>query len=545
VPVTPAPSLLASPLPACPAAAVPDTTVSSTAPPPVPPADLAAWTQRDLGWEELVAEASRLGPDPALTALDDGQLEAGVCDLAGQLAALTCRWLGLVAEAVVRGLWADQGAATPAAWLSWRVGLAPSTAREHVRVALRLRELPRIRSAFADGRLSYSKVRALTRFAVPQLEELLLAWADAATASELDRIARGFRTGRRAEATGDEVIDRYRWDERISGDGTMTLTIALPVEEGMELRDRLERRLQVARSRGPAGDGAPAEADDGLSGAPAEADDGPSGAPAEADDEPPETLHRSSPADLVEELVALVLCADPASLADTSGLDRHTLVLQARAAELGAAGGPGGPAGQVAVRDDRGRIRTMHAATLRRLACEAGIVLAVVDDDGTPLDLGRRRRRLSAALRRAVHLRDRGRCSFPGCDETRHLHAHHVQHWSDGGPTDLRNLVLVCARHHRVVHDGAWRIEVRRDGHHRFTPPGRTPLPRCGATVGRAQGPGDRPGPLEAMAAPGPRPVDGLTPTHWAGPRTIDLDLVLAVLHQEFGRLAPDVVAAA
>jgi hypothetical protein len=523
-------------------------TSTSTLPAPAPstlpiPSDLAAWTQRDLGWEDLVAEAQRLGPDPTLEALDDDEVEAGVCDLAGQLAALTCRWLGLVAEVVVRGLWADQGATTPAAWLSWRVGLAPSTAREHVRVALRLRDLPGIRAAFADGRLSYSKVRALTRFAVPEIEELLLRWADAATASELDRIARGFRTGRRrAESSVDEVGDRYRWEERVSGDGTMAITIELPVEEGMELRDRLERRLQVARSRAAADGSAPAEADDG--------------APAEADDEPPEALHRSTPAELVEELLALVVTADPASLVDTSGLDRHTLVLQATAAELGETAGPDAtsagtatvaePQRRVAARDDRGRIHTMHAGTLRRLACEAGIVLAVSGDDGTPLDLGRRRRRLSAALRRAVHLRDRGRCTFPGCEATRHLHAHHVHHWGDGGPTDLGNLVLVCSRHHRVVHDGAWRIEVRADGRHRFTPPGRATLPACGSVSrpARSDHAAGR-GPLGTGADHGPRPRDGLTPAHWAGPRTLDLDLVLAVLHQEFGRLAPDLAAAA
>jgi len=141
--------------------------------------DRAAWSQRDLTWEELVEEARRLGPDPTFGDVTDHDLEHDVCAVAAEVAALTARWLDLLCELVVRGIWADQGARTPAQWLSWKVGLAPSTARDHVRVAVRLRELPRVREAFARGELSYSKVRAITRVAVPEIEELLLRWADA------------------------------------------------------------------------------------------------------------------------------------------------------------------------------------------------------------------------------------------------------------------------------------------------------------------------------------------------------------------------------
>jgi hypothetical protein len=200
--------------------------------------DVAAWTQRDLRWEELLEEARRIGRDPTLEHLSDTDLEAAVCDVGAQLAALTCRWLSFVSEFVVRGIWADQGARTPAQWLSWKAGVAPATAREHVRVALRLRELPAIHEAFGAGRISYSKVRALTRFAVAELEDLLLRWSRSATAAELEQIAANFRSRQRGRAVqhGDRSDARYGWTQRIETDETMVISLRLPIEEGIELR---------------------------------------------------------------------------------------------------------------------------------------------------------------------------------------------------------------------------------------------------------------------------------------------------------------------
>jgi hypothetical protein len=471
--------------------------------------DVAAWTQRDLRWEELLEEARRIGRDPRLEHLSDTDLEAGVCDVGAQLAAMTCRWLSFVSEFVVRGIWADQGARTPAQWLSWKAGVAPATAREHVRVALRLRELPAIHEAFGAGRISYSKVRALTRFAVAELEDLLLRWARNATAAELEQIAANFRSKQRGRSAQhrDGTAASYGWTQRMETDDTMLINLRLPIEEGVELRERLERRLYVAASR---------EADPVRAVA--------------APQEPAEVVYRATPADLVQELLHTVLEADLERAADTSGLDRHTLVVQLPGSALTAEGAA------VPVRDAGGRMRAMDPRVLRRLACEAGVVVATTDDHGTPMDLGRRSRRVSAALRRAVHLRDRA-CTFPGCQTTRNLHAHHVEHWADGGPTDLRNLVLLCAAHHRFVHDRALRIEVAADGRHRFSPPGGPPIPRGVETEADSEG-------LDLVAT-GPHPTDALRPAHWDGPGSADHDTILAVLEQEFARLAPDLVTQA
>jgi hypothetical protein len=127
---------------------------------------------------------------PHLAALSVPELEDEVATLASHLYAGTCRWLELVGELDRRGQWAD---CTCAQWLAWRCALLPRAAREHVRVARRLPELPRVHAAFARGELSYSKVRALTRIAEPESEEELLGLARALTASQLERAVRAYR----------------------------------------------------------------------------------------------------------------------------------------------------------------------------------------------------------------------------------------------------------------------------------------------------------------------------------------------------------------
>ena len=100
------------------------------------------------------------------------------------------------------------------------------------------------------------------------------------------------------------------------------------------------------------------------------------------------------------------------------------------------------------------------------------------DSAGKLLDLGRRRRRPNAALRRAARERDNCRCRFPGC-ESRRVDLHHIQYWSNGGRTKLDNLVSLCRYHHQVVHDRGYLIATARDGTFTFYQPGGIPLPAC------------------------------------------------------------------
>ncbi|MFJ7219295.1 DUF222 domain-containing protein [Amycolatopsis sp. NPDC098790] len=114
---------------------------------------------------------------------------------------------------------------------------------------------------------------------------------------------------------------------------------------------------------------------------------------------------------------------------------------------------------------------TMSAAEARVHACDSMIIPAVLGEKSEPLNLGRLRRLISAGLRRALYLRDRG-CAFPGCHRPpRHCQGHHIRHWAEGGPTDLRNLVLMCAHHHRLLHRSGWEVRIAADGLPEFLPP--------------------------------------------------------------------------
>ena len=109
--------------------------------------------------------------------------------------------------------------------------------------------------------------------------------------------------------------------------------------------------------------------------------------------------------------------------------------------------------------------------TVRRMACDAKLIPAVLGSRGIPLDLGRERRLFTGALRRALVLRDRG-CAFPGCDRPpQWCDGHHLWHWADGGPTCLSNGCLLCDAHHDSVHRGGWQACLGADGLPEFIPP--------------------------------------------------------------------------
>jgi hypothetical protein len=133
------------------------------------------------------------------------------------------------------------------------------------------------------------------------------------------------------------------------------------------------------------------------------------------------------------------------------------------------------------------------AATARRIACDAGVIPVVLGTDSEPLDIGRHSRVVPAGLRRALHLRDGG-CRFAGCDRPPGwCDAHHIRHWADGGETSLANLVLLCAWHHTLVHEG-WRLSGDPAGTVSFHRPDHTRLdltsqPRCRPPTPATRGP--------------------------------------------------------
>ena len=195
------------------------------------------------------ADVAASPAEPARVPLE--RLEAQICELAGHLAAATCRFLVLLADFDARRGWASWEMGSCAQWLSWKCQMSSGTAREHVRVARALRDLPVIRARFAAGRLSYAKVRALTRIAAPATEAGLAELAGPMTANQLERFARAHRQVTAAGDADARVRRRLTW--RFEEDGSLSGTFRLPPLAGAVLLKALRAACADLAGDPPAG----------------------------------------------------------------------------------------------------------------------------------------------------------------------------------------------------------------------------------------------------------------------------------------------------
>ena len=416
--------------------------------------------------------------------MDDDALAAAVSTLAAHIHAATYRLLVLIAELDRREVWAAQGALSCAHWLSWACGIDTHTAREKVRVARALTELPLLSEALGKGELGYSKVRALTRIATSENEADLLNIGMHGTAQHVEKFVRLYRRAKRAEET--ERADAQHENRGLTfwheDDGTVVLHGRFPPEMGARILGALDAAMQAHAEEQPAAgwddEGAgPEDVPRGTSGpGPVAAgaatvtdvrDCADAGRKRDAEvfltDVPRGTFIRG-PSRTVRRADALAWMAERVfEPGDAPALspDRHEIVVHVEADVLA-----NGGAGRCEIEH-----RTAIAAeTARRLCCDAGIVPVVDGPNGEPLSVGRRTRSIPPAVRRALSNRDRG-CRFPGCLATQRLHGHHVRHWAEGGETSLDNLVLLCPTHHRLVHEGGFDVQRLDDGAFRFTNP--------------------------------------------------------------------------
>src|SRR6185437_4336420 len=390
------------------------------------------------------------------------RVEAQICELAGHLAAATCRFLVLLADFDARQGWASWEMGSCAQWLSWKCQMSSGTAREHVRVARALGALPVIRARFAAGRLSYAKVRALTRIAAPATEAGLAELAGPMTANQLERFARAHRQVTQADDAAARVRRRLVW--RVEEDGSLSGTFRLPPLAGAVLLKAL--RAACADLAGDPPGGVSAET------------------PAAAEPPAVETLPAASASavrtssDLADGLVAVAESFLAGKVAGADDAEVYQVVVHAGAGVLTGpppvpAAGPGVSAETPTARipGDPGDPARCHVedgpaisvSTAQMVTCTAALSWMRHSDAGTILALGRRRRRPSSSIRRAARDRDHCRCRFPGC-ESRRVDLHHIQHWVNGGRTDLENLISLCPWHHKIVHDRGYLIAAAPGG---------------------------------------------------------------------------------
>ncbi len=591
-------------------------TIPDVPAPPLHPADFIA--------PESDAPAPRPwcpdGPQAEVVALGDR-----IAELSARIQAATWELLSLIRQFDERNGWA--GCTSCAEWLGWRTGLAPGAAREHVRVARALADLPKLSDAMRRGRVSYSKMRAVTRVATPETEDDLLNVALSGTAAHVEKIVRAWR---RVDRLAEQAEDRRRYETRslrtwVDEDGMVVVRGRLSPEVGAVVRRALEAACDQARGADAPAAAAGGDAVPGAEAAPGAEVEAPSLAQRQADAlgviaecALSGGLDRGTAGDRYQVVVhvdadALTEAPDvPAGTSETAASgsaprdgghaskgspaaasasepgDRRTHASEGTPAAASGSQGHGGssgvPAGTSAtallvpvrrgadqearavtvrrepgpfmgqantrdraaqspagstpcpgprraasspagrrqtVLDEAGGIH-ISAETARRLACDAAMVGMRHGPGGEILDVGRRTRTISPALRRALHARDR-QCRFPGCRNVR-VDAHHIRHWAHGGATALDNLVLLCRRHHRAVHEEGFRITLDAAGDLAFVQPDGRPLPEAPA-------PPDWTGrPLAPVRARLERDgvsidADTLTPD-WRGER-LDLDWVI------------------
>jgi hypothetical protein len=403
---------------------------------------------------------------------------------AGHLNAANARFLSLIAELDRRQGWAEWGVKSCAHWLNWKCGIDLGAAREKVRVARALERLPAVEVAMAEGRLSYAKVRAMTRVADESNESYLLNIALCGTASHVEDVVRGYRRALDAAELTREAVqqrDQCLW-WHTEPDGSMVIRGRLPAEIG----------ALFVRAMEAAVDGLPI----------------PKNVSAETS---PNGLHRARKR-RVEALAVMAesfLANEPR---DLSGADRQQIVVHVDVETL---------QHRYAGRCELENGPSIAAETARRLACDAGVVRIVESPDGEPLDVGRRSRTIPSGIRRALTARDKG-CRFPGCTFKRYVDGHHVKHWADGGETKLSNLVTLCRFHHRLVHEGGVEIQVLDDGAFRF-------VRMNGESF---DSPVPQEGEVAALVARGAATITPSTAvTRWTG-ESIDLGLAVEVLLQ-------------
>jgi hypothetical protein len=498
-------------------------------------------------------------------------LEERICEGAGHLAAATGAWLALVEEFDRRAGWAVHGLRSCAHWLSWKCGFSLVTGREHVRVARALVELPRTRAELAAGRLSYSKVRALTRVATPASEAGLVETALHCTGAQLDQLTAGIRkAGSLGQVNARHAARSLSWSW--AEDGSLLVRGRFSPEDGAVIlaalaaaRDSLGPDPEApdvtapgnasaeapargnasseARRNGDASAGAPAGKHASAEGpgknasaeapatgnASAEASATGAGAPSAAQERRDQRVAGRMNADAMVVLAETMLARGAAA---APGGERHQVVIHASLETL---------LDDAAAAKDPARIEDgpeLHPETLRRLCCDSAAVIVAHHQEnsatdrstegrlgrrrGTWMDVGRRTRVVPVALRRALMLRDGG-CRFPGCTERRFVDAHHVVYWSWGGPTAYWNLIMLCRRHHRSVHEGGYRVSADGLGGFTFHRPDGSRIPETpSATGGRA----------EELPQMHRTPITAETTVpDWNGER-LDLDYAVSVLTQ-------------
>lgn len=369
-----------------------------------------------------------------------GALSERVTELMDVRERLDAELLRLVAEWDRDRAWESDGSLSAGAWLEHRTPVSPREARrlvKHSRVVDRHQGLA---TALAQEKVTTGHVQAFAMVASDARQPVLAAHEPTLIDNAASLSIRDFTTVmRRWAALADDELaaDNFdkKWERR-----------HLHLSKTMDGWGHLDGFLD------PAGYAALAAALDHLAPPdPVEAPDG------------PRTLSQRRADGLVDLATSYLNGAAPTGSPPNLNVVVDIATLTGKT-----------PEAAVAQCDLEG-VGPVTRQTMLQLACGAAVMRVVIAGASVVLDMGRRTRLATAPQRRAVSIRDR-HCRFPGCDRLpRWCDVHHVDAWPDGGQTDVENLILLCRRHHTLIHQTRWVITAGPDGTYEFTQPARGP----------------------------------------------------------------------
>lgn len=342
----------------------------------------------------------------SLDRCDEQELQDGITELHATVSAAQRDLLRFVRSYDRRRAWRSHGCRNMAQWLSGHLGISTFAAGRWTEAAHALEDLPLLSAALEVGALCLDKVLQLARFATPETEQELVKWARRVSVAAIRRKA-DLAARQALEDTRIAHEDRYlRW-WRFDDDKRVGIEGSFPAAQGAAVIKAIDRLADQL--------------------------------PSLPNDPDPVDARRAD---------ALMLMASR-EIADDQDSDRATVVVSADLEALqGDARGcelEGGP--------------VIPPEVARRLSCDCRLQLVIRDDKGLAVGIGRTARVVPAWMMRELLHRDGG-CVFPGCGTRRFLEAHHIEHWSQGGETNLDNLILLCSFHHTLVHEHGWTVEL-------------------------------------------------------------------------------------
>ena len=370
-----------------------------------------------------------------LPELPDARLEEDFGELQRSLEQLEVERLRRLAEIDRRRLYERDGHLSAASWLAVRHRMAWGTARYQVRVGRAFDEMPETRRALDSGAVSLSAARLLASArgvdadAFARSESDLVDAARIHSIQDLTRVVTFWRERaerQRVPERQESLRSRRRLHASVSFEGMVRVDGELDPETGETVLTALAA-VQGSEARSRRGD-------DGRT--------------------PPQRR-----VDALGEVCRQWL--DGADRPVVAGERPHLTVTVAMDVLAEASREPA----------ELDHVGPVPPEVAQRVACDASVRRVVLAGRSEPLDVGRRTAVISPAMRRAVIVRDQ-RCRFPGCDRPHTwCDAHHVRHWADGGATRLDNLLLLCRRHHRMVHRPKGFCVELRDGRPVFSRP--------------------------------------------------------------------------